>query len=63
MDWTILAPIIARYGIEAAFRLWENAANKEPVTPEKWDELKKLAKPYDDYINAAMVKKGVSFNG
>jgi hypothetical protein len=55
--WTILAPIIARYGIEFAYKLWANIQAQGEPTEAQWEELRAVAaKTYDDYIAAAQAK-------
>jgi hypothetical protein len=55
--WTILAPIIARYGIEFASKLWGNIKSTEEPTEAQWEELRAVAaKSYDDYIAEAKTK-------
>lgn len=44
MSWEIIAAIIAREGINVAFKLWRNVLDKEPVTEEKWNDLLKSRK-------------------
>lgn len=54
MIWATLIPIIAKYGVEFAYKLWANVSSKQEVTQEQWDELLKLAdKTFDDYLAEA----------
>lgn len=54
MIWATLIPIIAKYGVEFAYKLWANVQSKQEVTQEQWDELLKLAdKTFDDYLAEA----------
>lgn len=54
--WTILIPIIAKYGVEFAYQLWANIKAGDP-TEEQWTALRTLAdKSYDDYIAEARAK-------
>lgn len=59
MNWTQLAPLIARYGIEFAYKFWANAKNNAEPTEQEWTELRKIAKPYDQYIEEARVRAGL----
>lgn len=52
--WAILIPIIAKYGIEFAYKLWANIKAGGEPTQAQWDELTALSKKtYEDYINEA----------
>lgn len=54
MSWAAFIPIIAKYGIDFAFRLSENVKKKGDPTAEEWAELRVLAKKHhDDYIAEA----------
>lgn len=49
--WAILAPIIARHGVEFAYRLWANIKTQAEPTEEDWQTLRGLAeKRFDDYL-------------
>ena len=39
MNWAILIPIIAQYGLPLAEKLWTKLAAGNPVTQADWDEL------------------------
>lgn len=52
--WAILAPIIARYGVEFALQLSKNIRENREATPEAWDELLlKMDIPIEDMIMQA----------
>lgn len=55
--WAILAPIIARHGVEFAYKLWANINNNAEPTEEDWQLLRGLAeKRFDDYLFEAIRK-------
>lgn len=54
MTWITLFPIIVRYGLPFAMKLWDLANRGGDPTPEEWAELEALAmKDAEDYLNAA----------
>lgn len=54
--WAALIPIIAKYGIEFGYQLWQNIQAGNP-TEEQWQALLKMAdKSYDDYLAEAKSK-------
>lgn len=59
MNWETIAILIARYGIDLAYKLIANANSNTPVTPASLDELRKLVKPYDQYIAEARERAGL----
>lgn len=58
MTYADLIPLIARYGIEFAYKYWANAQNNATPTESSWAELRALAKPYDQYIEEARARAG-----
>lgn len=49
--WAILAPIIARHGIEFAYKLAALMKSNNEPTEEDWQALRSLAqKRFDDYL-------------
>lgn len=55
--WTILAPIIAKYGVEFAYNLWGNIKAGGDPTEEQWATLRELAKKTaSDYLKEAEAK-------
>jgi hypothetical protein len=51
ITWATLIPIIAKYGLPLAERLWQNAANNAPVTPAEWKALRELNEtPFDALV-------------
>ena len=56
--WTVLAPVIARYGVELAYKLWSNIKAGGEPTEAQWEELRQMAaKTYDQYIAEARAKQ------
>lgn len=52
MNWLLVADLVAKYGIEFVEKLMLLYVNNDPVTPEKWAELRQLAqKKAGDYLN------------
>lgn len=59
MTWTILAPLIAQYGIPWAFEFWKIVVAHPEPTQESWDKLLALSqKTYADYIKDALERAG-----
>lgn len=59
MTWVELAPIIARYGIELAYKLWQLAEGGAPPSDADWQGLLALAqKPMSDYLREAKERAG-----
>lgn len=55
--WLVLAPIIARYGIEIAYDIWKNIQAKGEPTEEQWAALlAKSRRGYDQYIADAKAR-------
>ena len=55
--WLTLAPIIARYGMEFAYKLWGNMKADSEPTEAQWEELRKIAaKTYDSYVAEAKAR-------
>lgn len=50
MSWELLAPIIARYGIEFAYALWKAATERKEPTEQDWQALRKLAPEYEFFV-------------
>lgn len=59
LTWNDILPLIARYGIEFAYKFWANAQNNTVPTEEAWAELRAIAKPYDQYIAEARERAGL----
>lgn len=43
MNWAVLIPIIAQYGLPLAEKLWQKWSSGTPPTQVDWDELRVLA--------------------
>lgn len=43
MNWAVLIPIIASYGIPLAQKLWDKWQSNQAPTAADWDELNALA--------------------
>lgn len=52
--WLDLAPIIAKYGVDFAYKLWANIKAGGDPTEEQWNDLQALAqKNASDYLTEA----------
>lgn len=61
MNWALLIPIIAQYGLPLAEKLWQKWASKGEPTQADWDELKALgAQTMESQLLAALVRNGIS---
>lgn len=57
MDWTFLAALIVKVGLEGAYQIFQWQKKGEPPTQEEWDILFKIvAKSHDKYIEEAKSK-------
>lgn len=55
--WVTLIPIIARYGVEFAYKLWANIKDNKEPTEADWQALIELGnKSYESYINDAQYR-------
>ena len=51
ITWAALIPLIIKYGLPLAERLWRNAANNVPVTDAEWKALNDLNEtPFDTLV-------------
>lgn len=51
ITWAALIPLIIRYGLPFAERLWKNAENNVPVTSAEWAALRDLNEtPFDALV-------------
>jgi hypothetical protein len=58
-NWLTWLPIIAKHGVEFAFRLWGNIKNNNLLTEDEWNVLIGLSeKTYDDYLVEARRRAG-----
>jgi hypothetical protein len=61
MNWALLLPIIAQYGLPLAEKLWQKWASKTEPTQADWDELKALgAKTFQTQVLDALARNGVA---
>lgn len=61
MNWELLIPIIARYGLPLAEQLWQKWAAKGEPTQDDWNELKVLgAQTMESQVLAALVRNGIA---
>ena len=59
--WVTLIPIIAKYGVEFAYKLWGNIKNNNEPTEADWQALIELSnKTYEDYLNEAQERLRVA---
>ena len=60
MNWTILIPIIAQYGLPLAEKLWQKWSSGTPPTQADFDELRGLGKQTAlDIVKARLVAAGI----
>lgn len=60
MNWSVWLPIIAQFGIERGFEIWQIVAKNETPTLEQWQELREVnKKPLADYVKEAAAKLGI----
>ncbi len=60
MTWSELIPLIVKYGIEGAYKLWQVFEEHGVPTKESWDKILALGlKPYDLYIDEARQRAGL----
>lgn len=63
MTWEILIPIIVKYGLPLAEKLWVKWASGALPTQADWDELKAAAaQTSNDRMLAALTKAGIDPN-
>jgi hypothetical protein len=56
VNWSDIAALIIKYGVEQAFKIWEIAQAGEP-DEAAWEKLRALSlKSYDDYIAEAKAR-------
>lgn len=61
MNWTLLLPIIAQYGLPLAEKLWQKWASKSEPTAADWLELKELGyQTMESQVLAALVRNGIA---
>ena len=61
MTWEMLMPVIARYGVEFAYELWNTIKDKHQPTEEDWQIILTLArKPMAEYIQEAKARAALS---
>jgi len=61
MTWTVLIPLIARYGVPLVFQMVEVFKRNTEPTQQDWVDLVKLVdKSKDEYIAEAKAKLGIS---
>lgn len=60
MKWQDWLPIIAQFGVERAFAIWEIVSKHETVTAEAWQELRTVnKKPLQAYVEEAAAAAGL----
>lgn len=60
MNWAILIPIIAQYGLPLAEQLWQLFASGKSPSAEDWANLRVLAsQSAQDRMRAALVRANV----
>lgn len=63
MNWTILIPIIAQYGIPVAEKLFQKWASGADPTQSDFDELRKSAgQTAQDRMRLALLASGISLD-
>lgn len=63
MTWEILVPIIVKYGLPLAEKLWQKWTSGAVPTQADWDELKALANQMSqDRMTAALIRAGIDPN-
>jgi hypothetical protein len=61
VNWALLIPIIANYGLPLAEKLWQKWSSKSEPTQADWDELKALgAQTMESQLLAALGRNGIS---
>lgn len=61
MNWALLIPIIANYGLPLAEKLWQKWSTKGEPTQADWDELKALGmQTFHSQLLAALTRNGIS---
>lgn len=60
MKWSDWLPIIAQFGIERGFEIWQIVSRNETPTLEQWQELREVnRKPLVDYVKEAAARLGI----
>lgn len=63
MNWVVLAPIIAEYGLPFAEKLWRLVSSGTAPTQADWDELRKLSrKTPRSKMEEALVGAGIDLS-
>lgn len=63
MNWAIIAELVIRYGIPLADSIITKWIANTPVTPEMWEEVRKLAsQSAADRMKAKLVEAGIDLN-
>jgi hypothetical protein len=58
MNWNLLIPLIAQYGIPYTFEVWKILQKHDRPTAEAWQELLALSqKPLSSYVEEAQRDK------
>ena len=61
MNWSDIAALIIKYGVEQAFKIWEIARDHNEPDEEAWEKLRALSlKDYDSYIADAKLRASIS---
>lgn len=51
MTWLAILELVGKYGLPFVEKCIQNSQNNVPVTPQEWDNLKKLIEtPFDSLV-------------